>query len=151
MIKLRHASLIIAIALIVLAGCGGDSEQEPVDLDTETASTSQVSASTPEAELIAAMDEAISFVEKDDIKGLFERFTPPVDMNRLKDSSQLDGAIAQFNIFKGAFVEAMIESKTIQPEFNEDTTRASYHVIEAPVPGEYVVFGKIDGKWYFTD
>ncbi len=140
--RLRYASLIVAIAIIVLAGCGGDSEQEP---------TFELTTNTPEAELIAAMDEAISFVENDNIKGLFERFSPPEDLQRLKDSSQMEGAIAQFNIFKGAFVEAMIESKTIQPEFNEDTTRASYHVIKTPVPGEHVVFGKIDGKWYFSD
>ena len=133
-----YSKLVCALvfsALLILPGCGSKPAEKK----------------SPENELKDVMSEAIAFVENDDVKGLFEKFTPPEDLKRLKSAGELDGAVDRFNIFGKQFVEAMKEARSVSPVFNDDTTRATYEIIDVPVPGQKVVFRKIDGKWYFSD
>lgn len=104
-----------------------------------------------EQELIDALDEIIRYGEANQIDSLFKRFTPPADYKRLSDAGELQVAMDRFNIFKGDFITAMKEARTIKPIFNEDTTRAEYQIVNIHVPGNKIVFSKIDGQWYITD
>jgi len=106
---------------------------------------------TPEEELIDALDLLIKYGEANQIDSLFKRFTPPADYKRLSDAGQLQVAMDRFSIFKYDFIRAMKEAKTVEPVFNEDTTRAEYEIVDIPVPGNKIVFGKINGQWYITD
>jgi hypothetical protein len=177
MLKTEYITAAVTIiALIVsISSCGGNSAEEttpktdmtesaaPIDtvdriqaykdslLRSRTPMPEDIEAGSPEAELVEAIDEALAYVDKGDIKGLFKRFTPPEQYQMLIDSNALDVSVGRFEVFKGAFVEAMNEAKTVQPVFNDDTTRASFTVVDTPVPGGQVVFGKRDGVWYFSD
>ncbi len=119
--------------------------------ETQEVAKLEFAPGTPEAELIEAMSVAIEFAESDSIRGLFGRFTPPDDLKRLTDAGQLEVAMKRFRIFRHDFVRALREAQTLQPEFNEDTTRALYEVLEVNVPGNKVAFQKIGKDWYFSD
>jgi hypothetical protein len=131
--------------LLLLPGCGGESSEGKSDAIEVKA------PATPEEELIQAMDEAIRLAEADSIRALFEEFTPPDDLARIDSVGGFNQVMHQFKIFKLDFVRALKESQTIQPEFNEDTTKATYEVVEVEVPGHKVKFQKIGDRWYFSD
>jgi len=135
----------IVVTLSLLPGCGGESSEGESDAAEATVS------GTPEQELILAMDRAIALVQSDSIRGLFEEFTPPEDLARIDSSGQFNQVASRFNIFKLDFVRALQEAKGIPPEFNEDTTKATYEVVDVLVPGGKVKFRKIGEKWYFSD
>jgi hypothetical protein len=142
---IKFTSILAITCLLLLPGCGGESSEGESD-------ASEVKApETPEEELILAMDEAIRLVEADSIRAMFEKFTPPDDMARIDSAGVFNQVKNQFNIFKLDFVRALKESQTIQPEFNEDTTMATYEVVEVEVPGHRVKFQKIEDRWYFSD
>ncbi len=144
-VLIRLTSILAITCLLLLPGCGGESsegESDAIELK---------SPATPEEELILAMDEAIRLVEADSLRAMFEKFTPPDDLARIDSAGVIDQVLNQFNIFKLDFVRALKESQTIQPEFNEDTTKAIYEVVEVEVPGHKVKFQKIEGRWYFSD
>ncbi len=137
--------VIAAALLIAISGCGGESSED------ESAALESDKPATPEEELIEALSEAIALAEAHKIEELFERFSPPEDYLRLKESGELAVAVKRFDIFRFDFVRAMREAQTIQPAFNEDTTRAVYEIVEVEVPGHKVAFQKIDDIWYFSD
>ena len=144
-VLIRLTSILAMTCLLLLPGCGGESSESDSDAIEVKA------PATPEEELIVAMDEAIRLVETDSIRALFEKFTPPDDLARIDSAGVFNQVKNQFNIFKLDFVRALKESKTIQPEFNEDTTKATYEVVEVEVPGHKVKFQKIGDGWYFSD
>lgn len=144
-VLIRLVSIFAITCLLLLPGCGGESSEGESDAIEVKA------PATPEEELILAMDEAIRLVEADSIRVMFEKFTPPDDLARIDSAGVIDQVLNQFNIFKLDFVRALKESQTIQPEFNDDTTKAIYEVVEVEVPGHKVKFQKIDDRWYFSD
>lgn len=144
-VLIRLVSIFAITCLLLLPGCGGESSESESDAIEVKA------PATPEEELILAMDEAIRLVEADSIRVMFEKFTPPDDLARIDTAGVIDQVLNQFNIFKLDFVRALKESQTIQPEFNDDTTKAIYEVVEVEVPGHKVKFQKIDDRWYFSD
>jgi hypothetical protein len=131
MSTLLRSALALAVLVVFYLGCGSDS--------------------SPEQQLIEAMSEAIALAESDSVEELFERFTPPEDLARLRENGQLATAIGRFNIFRHDFIRALREAQTLKPEFNEDSTRAAYTVVEVEVPGHKVAFRKIGNRWYFSD
>jgi len=140
---LSRLALMLLIALsVIISGCGGDNADEQ-------AASGQATAQTPEQELTAVIDIAIQLVEADDVHGLFEKFTPPDNLDTLIAAGQLQAAEDRFRIFKNEFISAMKVAKTVQPEFNEDSSKVAYAVED--VPGGKVKFQKIDGNWYFSD
>lgn len=145
LIRKNFLTIIPTLVLALLIGCGGGSSEG------ESSTTEQSTPDTPEGELIQAMDLAIKLAESDSIRALFARFSPPEDFQKLEDSGQLKAAMDRFNIFRYHFVEALKEARTLQPTFNEDTTRAVYEVLEVEVPGHMVAFQKIGEEWYFSD
>jgi len=144
-VLIRLTCILAFACLLLLPGCGGESSENKSDAIEVKA------PATPEEELILAMDDAIRLAEADSIRVMFERFTPPDDLARIDSAGVFNQVKNQFNIFKHDFVRALKESKTIQPEFNEDTTRATYEVVEVEVPGHKVKFQKIGDRWYFSD
>ena len=144
-ILIRIACILAITCLLLLPGCGGESSEGESDAIEVTA------PATPEEELIVAIDEAIRLTEADSIRAMFEKFTPPDDLARIDSAGVFNQVKNQFSIFKHDFVRALKESKTIQPQFNEDTTKATYEVVEVEVPGHKVKFQKIEDRWYFSD
>lgn len=128
----------LTVAIVLFIGCSGAKKEKPV-------------VQTPEQQLVTAMNDVVDLVERGEYKAMFEKYTPPPDLERLKTNKSLDSAIEQFKIFRKDFVRAMKEAQAIQPTFNEDTTRAVYELTEVEVPGHKVVFAKIGDNWYFSD
>jgi len=139
---LKTAVVFALTTFLMLAGCGGDSAD-----DTTHETLSDSVDLTPEEELNRTLKDIIALVESGDVKGLFEKYTPPA--RRLKTKEELDVAIDRFEIFKPQFLEAMKASLTQTALFNEDSTKVTYE--SDVVPGGKVRFQKIDNQWYFSD
>ncbi|MFH1892074.1 MAG: hypothetical protein ABIK83_05250 [Candidatus Zixiibacteriota bacterium] len=142
----RLALMLLIALVVIVSGCGGDEADEQAASEQPT---TEAAAQTPTQQLTTAIDIAIQLVEADDVHGLFEKFTPPDVLDTLIAAGQLQAAEGRFRIFKNEFVAAMKVAKTVDPEFNEDSTIVAYAVEE--VPGGKVKFQKIDGNWYFSD
>ena len=120
------------LLLVLLAGCGGKPREE----------------NTSERELRNAISEIITFVEVKDYDGLFEKYAAPKDLERMKSTGRLDKAIGRFSLWSKEMLIALKETQAIEPSFNSDSTRATFHVEHSPSD---LVFRKINGRWYFAN
>lgn len=162
----RLALVIAVFAVLLLCGCGGDSSegesqefaaedvsdditQSRPEAETEPAAVSRkFDSGTPEEELQAVINDVISHLESDDVDGLVSRYIPPNDLEALRQSGRLGKVSMRYRMFKNDMIVTLKEALTLQPNFNDDTTRVVYEVETGPTPLSFV---KIGGNWYFPE
>ncbi len=158
------AMFILMIAgAFMFAGCGGDSSEDqseqPAPDTTESISQTapvtptfdelEFAEGTPEADLAAALREAVGYLEGEDIEALTARFIPPDTLAMLEASDRLPRIQQRYRMFSPDMAIALTEALSKKPVFNEDTTVAAYQGLEHS-PND-LVFVKIDGVWYFPN
>lgn len=138
--KIGYIIALAAAFMILLIACG--SSNDTPEQDTAAPMTQN------ERELRTAIAEIITFIEVDDIDGLFNKYAAPEDLKRMYDNNTIDRAIRRFVMFQNEMLEALKEAQNTTPEFSEEGTKAIFDVVKAPSP---LHFRKIDGRWYFAE
>lgn len=158
------ALIILMIAgILMLAGCGGDSSEDqseqPAPDTTESITQTapeiptfdemEFAEGTPEADLSAALREAIGYLESGDIEGLTSRFIPPDTLAKLEAEDRLPRIQQRYRMFSADMAIALREALSKKPVLNEDTTLAAYQELEHS-PNDLIMV-KTDGVWYFPN
>ena|GEM_PF-3181320 len=152
--------VMMAVGMLVISGCGGDSsegESQEVTLrDTTSQEPEQeiqvprmeFASGTPEAELQGVISEVIAYFQNDDIKGMMYKFIPEDKIKELEESGGFDRVAVRYNMFRDDMLLILSEALSLRPQFNEDMTVATYKVQSGPTD---LVFVKDGDRWYFPD
>jgi hypothetical protein len=150
----------MAIGVLVIAGCGGDSSESESRDTTSQDTTSQVAereiqvprmefaSGTPEAEVQDVISEVIAYFQNDDVEGMMLRFIPEARIKELEESGGFYRVARRYNMFRDDMLLVLTEALSLRPEFNEDMTVAIYKVQSGP---NDLVFVKMEDRWYFPD
>ena len=152
--------MMMAIGVVVILSCGGDSSEgesrDTTSLDTTSQEPEQeiqvprmeFASGTPEAELQDVISEVIAYFQNDDVEGMMYRFIPEDKIKELEESGGFDRVAVRYNMFRDDMLLVLSEALSLRPQFNEDTTVAAYKVQSGPSD---LVFVKAGDRWYFPD
>ena len=152
--------MMMAVGLLVVSGCGGDSSESESQEATLQDTTSQepereiqvprmeFASGTTEAELQDVISEVIAYFKNDDIEGMMLEFIPETRIKELEESGGFNRVARRYNMFRDDMLLVLSEALSLRPQFNEDKTVATYKVQSGP---NDLVFIKMDDRWYFPD
>lgn len=137
--------LSLAVVLATTSGCGGDddadSEDDAASAENGGAGDGQAEAApaakpgSPEAAVYAALDDAVSRLEKADIYGFFEYYAPVDELARIRrDEDGMDEAVKEFTANPGrlnGLIDVLKRARKGTVEFDESGAVAT---VVLPVP-----------------
>jgi hypothetical protein len=148
-----HAVLVAAGLCFAVApsGCGKKTAEQRTDgtktvADTKPGDGKKITAKagTPEAEVHAALDDAIAVVKKHDLKAFVEMYIPVLELRELrrkygstsafarKAMSSTQGAKRMEEMFDKEFLPLFEGARKVKPVFSADNTIARFEIVSTP-------------------
>lgn len=106
----------------------------------------------PQASLETAVPHAIKLLEEKKYKDMIDSFVPPDELKKMKEVGAYETVIKRFG--EGERVKQMLQAlkevKELEPEFNEDKSRATFKSDKAdsPLNSRPMRFIKVEKRWY---
>lgn len=106
----------------------------------------------PQESLETAVPHAIKLLEDKNYKDLLDGYIPPDDLKAMKDAGTYELVVKRFGEGSKAkqLMQALKETQSLKPEFNEDKTRATFksEKEDSLLKTRPMEFIKVDKRWY---